>query len=315
MTRPSRNFGFTLVEFMVAITIGLIILAAVTNIFLTSRSTYNVQDRLARLQENGRFAMDFLARDLRMAAYYGCLDDISAVNSTLTSGAGLAFNISSPVDGLDNAAGNWLPSGTSGLPTDIMPGTDALIIRRVDEPSAVAISNTMPNESAVLRVTNITGFNVNDVIVVSDCASADVMQVTQVITGANPALQHNPTGLNATQKLSKSYKPPARVFRFTSQMYYVRNGSPPTLWRTTNGGAGEELVQGVEDLQILYGVDTDTPPDGLPNVYLRAGEAGLTSVDDWSRVKTVRASITARTLDTVDIQRRVFQTTTLLRNM
>lgn len=315
MTPMPRARGFTLVELMVAITIGLIIVAAITNIFLASRSTYNAQDRLARLQENGRFAMQFLARDLRMAAYYGCLDDLTAVNSTLTSGAGLAFNISSALDGLDNAAGNWFPSGNTVLPTDILPGTDALIVRMVDQPSSVAVSTTMPNESAVLRVTDVTGFNTNDIVVVSDCASADVMQVTQVITGANPALQHNPTGLNATQKLSKAYKPPAQVFRFASQMYYVRNGTPPTLWRTTNGGAGEELVQGVEDLQILYGVDTDTPPDGLPNVYLKAGENGLKSADDWSRVKTVRATITARTLDTVDVQRRVFLTTTLLRNM
>lgn len=55
-----KQRGLTLMEVMVAITISLILLAGVMQIFLGSRQTYRMQDGLARLQENGRFAMDFI---------------------------------------------------------------------------------------------------------------------------------------------------------------------------------------------------------------------------------------------------------------
>ena len=72
--------GFTLVELMVAMTIGLIILGAVGQIFATSSGTYVLQQDLARLQENGRFSMDFIAHDLRMAGYAGCVNINQALN-------------------------------------------------------------------------------------------------------------------------------------------------------------------------------------------------------------------------------------------
>jgi prepilin-type N-terminal cleavage/methylation domain-containing protein len=74
--------GFTLVELMVAVTIGLIILAAVSQIFVTSRLSYKLEENLARVQENGRFAMEFLSRDLRMAGYAGCVNVNQALNAS-----------------------------------------------------------------------------------------------------------------------------------------------------------------------------------------------------------------------------------------
>ena len=62
----------TLVEIMVALTISLILLAGVMQIFLASKQTYRMQDGMSRLQENARFALHFLDQDLRMAGYHGC---------------------------------------------------------------------------------------------------------------------------------------------------------------------------------------------------------------------------------------------------
>ena len=67
---PER--GFSLVELMVAMLIGLIILAAVVQIFVGSNATYRLDEGLARVQEGARFSMDFLAKDIRMAGYMGC---------------------------------------------------------------------------------------------------------------------------------------------------------------------------------------------------------------------------------------------------
>lgn len=99
-------------------------------------------------------------------------------------------------------------------------------------------------------------------------------------------------------------------------------------------GTAVELVEGIENLQILYGEDTNAPPDGVPNIYRKAN-----AVTDWSKVTSVRIGILARTIDdkntdldtgTYDVdgdgtneltapgdryRRRVFQATVQLRNM
>src|SRR3990172_12930451 len=72
--------GLSLVELMVAISVGLILLAGVLQIFISSKQTYRVNDALARLQENGRYAMYLLSKDIRMAGFTGCGSAIPTVN-------------------------------------------------------------------------------------------------------------------------------------------------------------------------------------------------------------------------------------------
>jgi type IV pilus assembly protein PilW len=309
-----RIKGFSLVELMVALTIGLIILSSVSMLFVSSKKTYTTQDRLARLQENARFAMQFIIKDLRLAGYYGCIDDISAdsVNNTLNNSTSFAFDAQIPLEGLNNATGTWYPSGSTTLPSGIAAGTDAIAIRMADTNSPAYLNQEMPNTSAVLKVstytdpvTNTPYFNVGDIILVSDCTSADIMQVTQVNT-TDPHLVHNSgTGTpgNSTQMLSKAYSPSGngtRVMKFMTRQYFIATGASgnPALWRRDNTATPVELVDGIENLQVLYGKDTDG--DRMPNVYLKAGAAGLQSASDWSSVVSVRIGILARTVNDKD---------------
>jgi type IV pilus assembly protein PilW len=71
-TAPCEQKGLTLVEIMIALLLGVFLLGGVIEIFLNSKKTYRVQEALSRLQENGRFAMDFIGRDVRMADYRAC---------------------------------------------------------------------------------------------------------------------------------------------------------------------------------------------------------------------------------------------------
>ena len=64
--------GFTLIEIMVSMLLGVFLLGGVMGIFLNAKQTYRVQDALGRLQENGRYAMEFIGRDIRMTDYRGC---------------------------------------------------------------------------------------------------------------------------------------------------------------------------------------------------------------------------------------------------
>ena len=336
--------GFSLVELMIAITLGAIILAAVSMTFVSSKRTYSTQNRLARLQEDARFAVLYLTRDIRMAGYSGCMDDVSNINNTLNV-SNFVFDTSVAMEGIEkvSGAGTWYPSGDVSLPANMKEGTDAILIRMADSSGSVSISKPMPNVSAELNVSTAFGLKEDDIIVLSDCASADVMQITAVQTSSNK-IQHNAGGSspgNSTQKLSKSYSPPAaKVMKFVSRLYYVKDAvgaAPPTLYRRDNLGAEQPLVENIEDFQITYGVDTDAT-DGIPNVYLRAGEAGLQTAAEWARVKSVRFGILVRTPNDKDVdvdihtdyningktftvaagdkfQRRVFTTTVQARNM
>lgn len=97
--------GMTLIEIMIALLIGAFLLGGILHIFINSKQTYRMQEGLSRMQENGRFAMSFLERDIRMAGFWGC-------HSTPSPNIDIA--------GTDNNAVNG---------DNIDNGTDTLIIK------------------------------------------------------------------------------------------------------------------------------------------------------------------------------------------
>ena len=111
--------GMTLIEIMIALLIGAFLLGGVLQIFSGSQQTYRMQENLSRLQENGRFAMDFLAHDIRMAGYWGCL---SGTNIDITG----ADNNAVAGDGIDNGTDTitlkgafvLTPTGSCGVVAD-----------------------------------------------------------------------------------------------------------------------------------------------------------------------------------------------------
>jgi type IV pilus assembly protein PilW len=303
--------GLSLVELMVAITIGLIILAAVSSLFVNTKQTYTSQDSLARLQENARFAMHFLIKDIRLAGYFGCLDGVdpgppvtvnpdttvqtSNTKYNLQDGLNFALSPFIRLQGIENANGarTWLPTGAGAAePAGMKPGTDAISIHRVDASVTANIAPGMLNGASPLVVDDAGPFNEKEVVVVSDCTTADVIEITGKIGNT---LQHGTTGgniNNVSASLSKAYDPPSRVSRLSSRQYFVMDNANgvPALFRQDAGGT-QELVEGIEDLQILYGEDTDAPPDGVPNIYRNAA-----AVVNWTQVMSVRIGILARTI-------------------
>lgn len=332
---------------MVALTIGLIILAAVSLMFANSKKAYEVQNRLARVQENGRFAINYLIQDLRMAGYMGCVAGITPevilppnsepsakFRSTLAgiftpvlSGGTLAdiqfpYRFDIPIEGFDGdaspAMNAWAPSGLGGtnLPTPRVAGTDMIALRMVEPTSQVFLTTPMASDFADLRVNDVNNFKKGDIILVSDCASLSVTQVTDIDTGTKTLMHDTTAGFtpgNQNKKLAKAYgrEPedsfPAdplkatKIFTYASHRYFIRNNADgvPSLYRDTNGGPAEELVEGIEDLQVRYGVDLVAPSDAsgltIPSRYYTADE-----VFDWTRVMSVRIGILARSPSPAD---------------
>lgn len=217
--------GFTLVEVMVGMVIGLVLIAGLAQLLAGNRQTYRFKTNLSQIQESGGFALELLARNLRMAGYR----------------ADWQSSLANSLAGVDGASG------------------------------------------------------------ASD-------QVTVRYQSAMDCLGNNVTGT-----------PPIAVNVFS----IANSGSPavPNLFCDgdgTGGTAGQPLVEGVEDLQILYGEDTDAISDGIANQYATAGAVNM------ARVVSVRVQLRLRSpddnlTDTVTAFgdrriRRVFTNTVTLRN-
>lgn len=68
LTRENKG-GFTLVELLVSMGIGLAVLAAVAGTFITQSKYFNVQEQINEMQQNARAAMDIMVREIKMAGY------------------------------------------------------------------------------------------------------------------------------------------------------------------------------------------------------------------------------------------------------
>lgn len=199
--------GFSLVELMVAILIGLIISIGVVQIFSATRATYQLDESLARAQENGRFALEFLHQDIRHAGYAGCKRDTTvAVFNNLSSvpGAGLfitgisgaeftgtgfgaAYALASPPV---NTTSGWTPglttvTGTLGTPAGALEGTDVVAIQRMVPNSWALVPPYVDPEYVYLHPDFVNMVRVGmaddgDVLLVADCRSAVAFRATAI---------------------------------------------------------------------------------------------------------------------------------------
>ena len=125
----------------------------------------------------------------------------------------------------------------------------------------------------------------------------------------------NNTGLNGSDTITVIWQSNACDTANTVETtaYSIQTGATgsPALFRSING-VSQELVEGIENLQILYGEDTDN--DNVPNYYIDAA-----IITDMAQTVSVRISLIARTLETRlatsgDRITRGFTTTVTLRN-
>ncbi|MFC3608766.1 PilW family protein [Stutzerimonas tarimensis] len=278
--------GFGLVELMIALVIGLLLSAVAIQVFLSSKNTYRLQDSIARLQENGRFAIHYLSTDIRMAGYMGCgRIDSSSVNIVADDFSQSEFNNQTLVSGAENvAAGNaW----------GAAPGTDVIVIRR-GSPASARLAGNLANSNANIQLhDNSLGIIPNDVLFLSDCVSTDIFRATNVSQGGGKVAIAHAQGVNSSPHLSKAYGMDAELMMFERVSFFVRetNGRRALFVhrqigeRTGSAAAVPvELVDGVEDMQLEYGVDNTA--NNLADVYVTAS-----SIADWSSVVSVRLNL------------------------
>ncbi|HEB95740.1 MAG TPA: pilus assembly protein PilW [Sedimenticola thiotaurini] len=314
--RGSR--GVTMVELLIAMVLALLLSVAIVQLFVSNRQTFNIQEGIARLQENGRFAMEFITRELRDAGYSGCIQDGTQINNvlnkTLASG-GLSpmWDFSRTVLGFEGGTSGWTPTPGSGTYADFdfpsaINGTDIITIHTSELLPLKAFQAGNLTAAAVgeaaITTNQATGLNQNDILFVTDCDKGAIFQVTNANPGttiAHEVTTKTTSGAvtrypgNAIKALGHVYGQnngaspagPAEISRLRAVSFFIRNDTNgrPALWRRIYNEAPEELVKGVEDMQILYGIATDVNQWGTVSYYVSADQV---AAGDWNKVASVR---------------------------
>lgn len=266
----------TLIELLVALAIGMFLMIGAVTVFMQARATFRVTESVARLQEQGRFALDALESDIRMAQYFGLTNRSEQISGRATEspistaghlgncGPTWAIDLDHAVAGANNRYAWGCPEPRARA------GSDTLVVRRVAENA--------------LTATQVNAASAGTLFVRSARGGVD----GEIFSGATPAAFDT-----TTQELHQ----------LVVNGYYVHSQSPtlgttvPSLRMKTLVAGGRiedhEVSPGVENLQIQFGIDTDPPgadTRGAIDRYVNAEDpllatSGVLAVRVWLRIR------------------------------
>ena len=317
-----RMKGTTLIELMIASVLSIVIISGVLTLYVNSQHISRTQNYARQIQENGRFALQIMGEDVRMAQYYGINLLPSTIDTSYTSSlfygcgvAGWATNVAQSVFAANNSnpySGNCI-SGSNYVST-----TDVLVIRHVE-------SEPLADEE----------IEINHLYLYTSLTDGEIFRASA------------DDEVNAAT-LTRVTETPANTYKFSSNVYYIRPCSDmsagdsttcdsgddniPTLVRetlTANDTVAEPLVQYVESMQLTFGVDLSSPPDFTVDRYVNAA-----GVSDWGKVLSTKIELMLRSPKTISgytndyeyefdgqeiifadgYHRKVFSTTLFIRN-
>jgi type IV pilus assembly protein PilW len=290
----SRDAGFSIIELMVAVTISLIMFAVIIQLFASNKEAYRVQEGASVVNENARFAISHLQYFMRMADHWGGVEagdvDVHGVAAALPLGCAGSAPIS-PV-------GFRGYNGTGAAPVDCIPAadyepnTDAFFVRFAAQ--SPADPGTEPSREA-------------DIVL--EPAGAGMWVRTLIGRQAIIFENSNLTNLPGEFYNAAFPDPPGTLnYRFQSHLYFIRRCSNPaagssagacdaqddgipTLVRLTlnpnSTFTQQDIVQGVENMQLIYGVDEDD--NFVADRYDTA--ANVQAANNWASVVSVRVSL------------------------
>ncbi|WP_162846116.1 PilW family protein [Seongchinamella sediminis] len=323
MTHYRFQFGLSLVELMVALLLGVVLSFGAVNLFMQSKFSFLQDEQTARMQEGGRYAQRYIARELGMAGFYGGVLRGADINSNLVSGANNCYDwladTSRFVEHRNNvdsvgttATAQTLPSACLSATDSLVPNTDVLLVRRVTD------------DTQYLR---------DETATVTGSATFDAARVYLRLEDYNVS-----TTLETGNNVGTAGSMPLSVWPYRAQLLFVRDwsvtvgdGVPALCRKEMSGGVMGPttcLVEGVENLQVEFGIDTDD--DYIPDQYLDAPNQAQLSLAMSARIFILMRSTNALAGYTNDkaynlgstpvaaqndgLYRRVYQTSTLLRN-
>ncbi|MDQ2964083.1 MAG: PilW family protein [Pseudomonadota bacterium] len=297
-----RHAGMGLVELLVWTAVSMLIIMVIGTIYVSSKQVTRVDDHFSRMQENGRFAIHLIDRDLRMAGFRGCNSSSVAPRNVLNSTA-YSYQFDIGITGYHGTSGSWSPaldSSISALSPPPATGADVVTIRHIDG-AGIPLIAAMTNTSADLRVGPGSPLAAGDVLIVADCAAAAIFNATSVdsingIVGHEAGTAAVPG--NSTKDLGHVFGSDASLYRLVTRTYFMassaRKPGTNSLWANSvpaydGQPQPEEMIEGVEGLALLFGEDLDGKH--AANRYVSADAVGT-----WSNVVSVNAQVLLATV-------------------
>jgi len=288
MARSARARGLSLIELLVALTIAAVLIAGATTVYVDSRKTYEVNETTARLQETARYALSVLEPDIRMSNYWG-----------LVKGAGIVINQAAPA------------AAPAGAPTACGNNYAHNLIRNIEG----------SNDSYSLGC---AAFNAKAVL------SADTLTIRRAAITPSGAPATGRLRICSTRVLAElvtdssgcTAAPAGQTNDLIVNAYYVdqdstqRNGLPSLRRKALIAGpdfTDEEVIPGVEDMQVQFGVD----PNGTTGVaqrYINPAALGanqqIVSVRIWLLIRAENTEVGFRDGRTYEYANRAAATGT-----
>jgi len=300
MKKKMYSRGFTLVELLVTLAMTAILTASVYGIFGVQAQRKAVEQKSIEMQQNARVAIDAIARDMRMAGFWGCMTPGNFKNTVSGYEDDILLQMN-PVIGENNL--------DDDNPYGAKLNTDLLVLSYADGNGAVPVAAPyMPNQAAALHVADPGSLRQGDIALVSDCSFTTVFQITQINDNGNPSnrdytIVHNqsqgqgtPNPGNWDQSLGYSYGAGSHLYPMGAKYYWVNSqdqlmssmGGFNTVTNSFEANFNEQIIaENVEDLQLEYGMDSNG--DGRPDQWEAAN-----AVSNWSNVIAVRIFLLAK---------------------
>lgn len=275
------QYGLSLIELMISLVIGLILVLGVVRVFSASQHGYRVQESTGRLQENARFAMETLGRELRHADFFGGADPtfIERHASIATPGTPCSLSwmadISRPLFAYAGGASSPLAGCTK---SDYVANTDVLVVRYADPAEYRTTAYFTTEDEATAQEGGLLYLRAR--IGRGGYLFPFTKAVAEDATKRSPVDADEATGVYS--------------YQFAANVFFVRNnGQVPTLYqvRMDKGGASDaqQLIEGIEMLRLMFGVDLDG--DAVVDRYLTIAEMGT---ENWPRALVTRVGLLVR---------------------
>ncbi len=312
--------GFTLVELLIGVTLGLFIAGAATAVFLASRHSFRVQDNATQMQEAARAVLEDVTREIRKAGSFGCFrfkdtNNSVLVTATLPTGAGATFPLppitnDSPAIRGGNVSGLTLP-GASGITP--VPGTDFISLMYGQPVATMSIGGGNGQITSVgepYPLNRAITVSPGQPMAISDCSTATIFRASNL--GSTTLINHAPgDGNNALPLDIKGTDPmlSGNIYRAGAivqwlempTFFVAQDGSGLRSlyrWDTTNGAGIQPMIPHVEDMRVVFGVDSSSASGHLQvaDAWMNGGAVAAGNL--WRNVISASVHLVLRSEDT-----------------
>ncbi|WP_445365488.1 PilW family protein [Microbulbifer sp. ANSA001] len=272
--------GLSLIELMIGILLGSLLLLGVLQIFQSNSDTLRMQNGFSRVQESGRFAVDMLSKEIRQAGFWGCAENKNIENLSASADK---FYSSIGGDDIGVAGQDNVATNTKVEKIEVIEGTDILTLSGAEDACAGKGRMLNGTDKGDIVVSDSCPIKNNDIVIVSNCKSGSVFTVLSTTETAGHKKLNYPAGIVFKEEYgvdSKILTPYEKVFFIASGAQNTNSLNTNSLFMKDEAGNVQELVPGIDDMQVSYGVDTNG--NGIVNQWQAAddviGMAGVTAI-------------------------------------